>query len=152
MRDVGASGEYSFQVNPSSLHVDPHIEQSRYSVQFLLPGASLFFKHLSNSRNFIMCVQYIEWNRLFQVHIFVNILSFDTWQVIFQNGKERETVQWHFNGNFTLPKNNQLDIFPYSIFYCYWPHKDWRLLSKFPNRFRNSIGIDRLSFDWNVST
>ena len=46
--DVGTSGKDSFQVNPSSLYINPHIEKCIDSVEFVFPSAGFLFKHLKD--------------------------------------------------------------------------------------------------------
>jgi hypothetical protein len=44
--DVCTARKYAFKVYPSSLNINPHIEQGIYAIQFLLPSEGFLFKHL----------------------------------------------------------------------------------------------------------
>ena len=46
MLDVSAAGEDSLQVDPATLHINPHIKQGVDTVQFVLPGQSILLKFL----------------------------------------------------------------------------------------------------------
>lgn len=47
--DVGASGEYALQVDPSPLYVNPDIKQGVDAIQFVFPSQSILFKLLQNT-------------------------------------------------------------------------------------------------------
>ncbi len=46
MLDVSAASEYSLQVDPASLHINPHVKQTIDTIKAVLPGEGIIFKHL----------------------------------------------------------------------------------------------------------
>ena len=46
MANVSTAGEYSFEIHPLALHVNPHIKEGIDAVQLVVPSVGLFFKYL----------------------------------------------------------------------------------------------------------
>ena len=55
MLDVRTASENAFQVHPSALHVDPHVEQVVDLVEAVLPGHGIILKHLEVRRQLHGC-------------------------------------------------------------------------------------------------
>ncbi len=45
--DVSTASEYTLQIDPPSLNINPHVKQCVDTVQTILPGESIILKHLS---------------------------------------------------------------------------------------------------------
>ena len=57
--DVRTSREYSFEIHPSTLHVDPDVEQSVDSVEFVFPRECFFFEDFV-VRGQLHCVDWVD--------------------------------------------------------------------------------------------
>lgn len=50
MFDVSTAGEDAFQIDPTTLDVNPNVKQSHDAVQLVLPAQSVFLKHLGEEK------------------------------------------------------------------------------------------------------